>query len=60
VLNGRRSSLAPNTFKRLIFLHDNGPLGIATTKDDNCYARLYSGALANAKRTRGRKFESIV
>ena len=30
--NGRRSSLVPHTFNRLIFLHDNGPLGLASTK----------------------------
>ena len=26
MLNGRRSSLAPHTFNRLIFVHDNGRL----------------------------------
>ena len=35
MLNGRRSSLAPHAFNKLIFLHDNGPLGLASTKDDN-------------------------
>jgi len=28
VLNGRRSSLAPHTFNRLIFIHENGRLGL--------------------------------
>ena len=28
MLNGRRSSLAPHTFNRLIFIHDNGPLAL--------------------------------
>jgi hypothetical protein len=35
MLNGRRSSLAPHTFNRLIFLHDNGPLAAIGKKDDN-------------------------